>query len=107
VTDLEHARPKGKASEVESEGGVINHSAGAVRVRSEGPSWIQIEHGFGKSAVLLLWVSSFVSALAVVGLAVAIISWQRMSAHVAVLEYDHQSLKSKLVAQGLIEGDGH
>lgn len=82
-------------------------SPGAITSRAEGASLIQVELGLGKNAVTVLWLSALISGLAVVGLAVAIISWQRMSAHVAVLEYDHQALKAKLVANGLIEGDGH
>lgn len=75
-------------------------------VKAAGASIVQVET-LGKSGVMILWLSSVMAAVAVVGLGVAVISWQRMSAHVAVLEYDLMSVKSKLVSEGVIEGDGH
>lgn len=75
-------------------------------VKASGASIVQVET-LGKNGVLILWLSSILSAIAVVGLGVAVISWQRMSAHVAVLEYDLMSIKSKLESEGIIEGNGH
>jgi hypothetical protein len=84
-----------KSDELESEGGIISHSPAAVRVRSEGPSWIQIEHGFGKNAVLILWISSFISALAAVGLFVAYQGYKDQATRTNILEYDLMDLRSK------------
>lgn len=98
---------KDMRAEIETEGGVISHSAGGMRVRADGPSWIQIEHGFGKSAVLVLWLSAFVSALAVIGLVVALTAYRNMTAHVNVLQYDLAAVKAQLIDQGLYDPTSH
>lgn len=92
---------------LESEGGVMSRSPHSVRVRSDGPSIVQIQHGFDKSAVLILWLSSAVSAAAVIGLLIAWDAYRDMRAHVNVLQYDLAQVRAQLIEQGLYDPTSH
>lgn len=79
----------------------------AITSRAEGASLIQVELGLGKNAVVLLWLSAAVSAIAVASLIFTIVALDRLSAKYEVLQYDHQAMKAQLVAKGLYEGTEH
>lgn len=56
---------------------------------------LQIDKSLGKQFMLILWITSFVSALATLGLFLA---WQGMRyniAHTNVLQYDLMDLRAK------------
>lgn len=78
-----------------------------IHSHARGASLIQVELGLGRNAAILLWLSSLVSGIAVVGLVVAILAYQSMSAHVNVLQYDLAQLKSQLIERGLYEPTAH
>lgn len=100
-----------KPTGMESEGGIISHSTGAVRARAEGASVVQVELGMGKSAAILLWLSSFVAAASIIGV---IVLWQSQSnvnriteADIAVVMYDLAQVRASLIEQGLYEPSSH
>lgn len=102
VTELENGRPKQG-----EEGGAVR-SPGSVQADSGGGSQLlHIELGLGKSAIILLWISCFISAVALVGLWANYAALRTVSAQYQVLQYDHQALKAQLVAQGIYEGTEH
>jgi len=85
---------------------MISDSPGSIEARAQGASLIQVET-LGRHGVFLLWFSALVSGIAIVGLAIAVIAFNRMSAHVNVLQYDLAQMKAQLEAQGLYEPTGH
>lgn len=73
-------------------------SPGALDVKADGASLIQVELGLGKNAILLLWISSFISGIAVVGLIATCFFIYKNIGYTAVLEYDLMDLRSKVGA---------
>ena len=56
---------------------------------------LQIDKGLGKQFLLIIWLSSFLSAAATVGLFVAWDAYRHMRQHVNVLQYDLIDLRAK------------
>ena len=96
-----------RSFDADSDGPVTESSPHAINARADGASVIQIEHGVTKSLLAVLWLSTFVSAAAVLGLFVVYHAFKENSAHVNVLQYDLAQMKAQLEEQGLYERTGH
>jgi hypothetical protein len=70
-------------------------------------SVVQVDVGVSRFAAILLFVTSLVSASALIGLLFTMSALKTVSAKYEVLQYDHQALKAQLVARGLYEGTEH
>jgi hypothetical protein len=80
----------------------------AVHVQSgQAPILVQIDKAAGKQFVLIVWFSSFFSALAVLGLMVLWSAYRDTRAHVNTLQYDLAQVKAQLVERGLYEPTSH
>lgn len=70
----------------------LSHS---IRSEAKGASVIQVDLGLGKNAVLLLWISSLISGIALAGLIAAMFFIRANIGYTAVLEYDLMDLRAK------------
>jgi glutaminase len=88
---------------------MFQDSPGAMDLRTApGSSLVlQIDKGTGRYFLLILWLSAFFSALAVIGLLVAYTGYRQMTAHVNVLQYDLAQVKAQLIERGLYEPTSH
>lgn len=88
-------------------------SPGSIDARSApGSSLVlQIDKGVGKQFMLILWLSSFMSAAAAVALLLLALfmldALDDTTAHVNVLQYDLAQVKAQLIEQGLYEPTSH
>lgn len=86
-------------------------SAHSIHSKAEGASIIQVELGLGRNAAILLWLSTFVSALAMIGLFFIWSHYDRayddMGADIAVMQYDFAQMRASLVEKGIHEPTGH
>lgn len=74
----------------------IRRHSPSVESHAQGASIIQVELGASKPLIVLLWLSAFVSAAAVVGLIGAILFIRGNIGYTAVLEYDLMDLRAKM-----------
>ena len=68
---------------------------------------LQIDKGTGRHFLLILWLSCFISAVAVVALMVLWSAYRDTRAHVNTLQYDLAQVKAQLVERGLYEPTSH
>jgi len=69
----------------------------AVHVQSgTAPILVQIDKGLGKQFLLIVWLSSFFSAAAVIGLLACCFFIYKNIGYTAVLEYDLMDLRAKM-----------
>ena len=87
--------------ELASTHSVHSHASGS------GASIVQVELGFGKSAVVLILFAAFISALAFIGLVVAFIGYGDNVTELNVLQYDLAQIRAQLIDQGLYDATGH
>jgi hypothetical protein len=80
----------------------------AVSVRGgSAPILVQIDKGVGKQFLLIIWLSAFVSAVAVVALMVLWSAYRDTRAHVNTMQYDLAQVKAQLIEKGLYEPTSH
>ena len=80
----------------------------AVHVQSgQAPILVQIDKGLGKQFLLIVWLSSFTAALAIVGLMVVWSAYRDTRAHVNTMQYDLNQVKAQLIEKGLYEPTSH
>ena len=77
-----------------------------IQSSAQGASIIQVET-LGKHGLLLLFMCSFIAALAGVGFIFTLFELKSVSAQYEVLQYDQQALKAQLVAKGIYEATEH
>jgi len=82
-------------------------SPGTTNVRADGASIVQVEMGASKHLLLVLWLSSFISAAAVVGFIWFVHEMDDQSARIYVLEYDQAQMKAQMIENGTYEQTGH
>lgn len=63
---------------------------------------LQIDKGIGKQFLLVIWLTSFVSAAAVVAFIFMILALNTNSGKLAVLQYDHNVMRAELEARGVL-----
>lgn len=72
---------------------------------------LQIDKGLGKQFFIVLWLSAFVSALAlsavIIGGLVLLQAYRNQTAHVNTLQYDLAQVKAQLIDKGLYEPTSH
>lgn len=68
---------------------------------------LQIDKGTGRHFLLIIWVSCFISSVAVVGLFVLWQAYRNQTAHVNTLQYDLAQVKAQLIEKGLYEPTSH
>jgi len=107
VKELESKRPLKPDDMAEADPPAAINSRGVVQSRAEGASLIQVELGLGRNAAILLWLSAFVSAAAIIGFIFTMSAFKTNSAHVNVLQYDLAQIKAQLIEEGLYEQTGH
>ena len=77
-------------------GAMTQDSPGTINAKAQGASIIQVEMGASKHLLLILWLSSFISALAVAGLVATCLFIYKNIGYTAVLEYDLMDLRAKV-----------
>lgn len=95
----------------EADDGIVSHSPGSVRAVADGASLIQVEFGASKAVLALLWLSSFISAIAIIGfIGVTMIhvrDQDDLSARIYVLEYDLAQMRAQLIEKEILDRTGH
>lgn len=71
------------------------------------PLLVQIDRSVGQQFLLVLWLSSFISAVAVVALMVLWSAYRDTRAHVNTMQYDQDVIKAQLIERGLYEPTSH
>lgn len=66
------------------------------------PIHLQIDKGLGKQFLLVLWLTSFVSAAAVIAFIFMIFAFNANSAKLGILQYDHNVMRAELEARGIL-----
>ena len=68
---------------------------------------LQIDKGIGKQFLLIIWLTAFISALAVIGLFIVTSAYRANASHTNMLQYDLAQIRAQLIEQGLYEPTGH
>lgn len=87
----------------------VQHEAGSLHAQTAPNSSLvlQIDKGIGKQFLLIVWLSAFTAALAVVGLMVAWSAYRDTRAHVNTMQYDLAQVKAQLIERGMYEPTSH
>ena len=66
------------------------------------PILVNIDKSLGKQFLLVLWLTSFVSAAAVIAFVFMIFAFNANSAKLGILQYDHNTMRAELEVRGVL-----
>lgn len=96
---------------METERPVMQHDDAVSVHGGAAPILVQIDKGLGRQFFIVLWLSAFISALAlsavIIGGLVLLQAYRNQTAHVNTLQYDLANVKAQLIEKGLYEPTSH